>query len=105
LQGPRPKAVLRTLGEQRLVAQRSGQRVAPMARGLGLQQRTRRPQIGGDAPEFELEDFRLLHRHRGPQLLPARTGKLEEIIQGTLGNAHIDGAVKYRKELPHGLIE
>ena len=38
---------------------------------LDLVKRLRRPEVGCDPAEFELEYLRLPHRHGGPQLLPA----------------------------------
>ena len=62
--GGEPYRGLRALREQRLVLQRSGERMAPMARDLDPEKRPRRPQIGCDPAELELECFRLPHRPR-----------------------------------------
>ena len=52
--GGDPDRGLRALREQRLVLQRPGERMAPMARDLGAVKRSRRPQIGRDPSELEL---------------------------------------------------
>jgi hypothetical protein len=92
--GGDPYSGLRALREERLVPQRSGERVAPMACGLDLVKCSRRPQFGCDTAEFELERLRLVHRDGGAELLPAGIGKVDKVVQGTLGEPHVDGAVQ-----------
>src|SRR5262245_45384437 len=72
--GGDPGRGLRTLRDERFVAQRARECVAPVARGLDLKERPRRAKIGFDTAELGLEHFRIPHRHCGPQLLPAGVG-------------------------------
>ena len=46
--------------QQSLIKARPGNRVTPMARALGLEERTRGPQIRDHAAELELEDLGVL---------------------------------------------
>ena len=59
-----------------------------------LVKRLRSPEFGSDPAEFELEYLRLPHRHGSPLLLPGRIGKLDEIVQCAIGDAHVDSAVQ-----------
>ena len=92
--GSDPYPSLRALGQQRLVSQRSGERMTPKAGGLDLMKGLRRLQIRTNTAELELEDFGVSHGDGGPQLLSARTGEIEKIIQCTLGNTKVDSAVQ-----------
>src|SRR6476659_9575689 len=76
--GRDPCRGLLALYDERLVLQRSGKGMAPMTCCLDLEQRPRRSQVSGDSAEFALECFRLPHRHRAPQLLPAGISKRNE---------------------------
>src|SRR5262245_31934679 len=76
-----------------------------MADRLDLEQRARRPQVGGDAAELTLEGLRIPPRHDGPQLLAAGVGELDELVDRALGHPHGHRAVQQGKELSRASIE
>ena len=71
----------------RLVLQRSGKSVAPMACDLDLEKGLCCPQLGGETTKFALKYFRVLQRRRSPQLPSSGLGKSDDIIQRTFGHA------------------
>jgi hypothetical protein len=82
-----PDRGLRAMRKLRLVLQRSGKSVAPMACDLDLQKGLCGPQFGGETTKFALKYFRFLQRRRSPQLPSSGLGKSDDIIQRTFGHA------------------
>ena len=100
-----PGPGLSRLFERPVFLQGSGQSAAPVAFRLDLLERLGRPDACRNAAELVLEALRLAQRHGGLLLLAAGTGKLDELVERSLGHADGERAMNQRQDFMHGLVE